>query len=740
MKKEIYDIGGMHCAACSAAVERVTRKLDGVVSSQVNLATNRMNIEYDETLCSPEKIIAKVERAGFTAALHEEKKKKENRETDERKALKSEKISLIVSICFAFLLLTVSMGQMLIPNFPMPDIFSMETHPVNFAILQMLLCIPVLFLGRRFFTSGFKSLCHLAPNMDTLVAVSSTASFVFSVVMTFLISDDAHRVHDLYFESSAVVVALVSVGKYMEARSKEKTKDAIKKLMKLAPDTALVVENGKQRTVRTSEVRTGDTLLIRAGASVPLDGVVTDGTGSVNEAMITGESLPVEKTEGSEVIGGSVCADGLLYVRVTRTGEDTTLSKIIRFVEDAQGKKAPISKAADKVAGVFVPVVIAVAVIAAAVWLICGAQIPFALRIFTTVLVIACPCAMGLATPTAIIVGTGLGASKGILIRSGEALEITHKTDVVIFDKTGTLTAGEPKVTDMIADDETALLTAVSSLEALSVHPLAQAVCACAGEKGIFPVTVSGFENITGKGLKGVLESGETVLVGNLRLMQDNDIAVPDEGKELSAQGKTLIFAARNGQFIGMLALADTIKADAAQAVAGLKKMGITTVLLTGDNENAARYIGAQAGIEDIVSDVLPTDKAAVVKSWQDKGKSVMMVGDGINDAPALAQADIGCAIGTGSDIAIDCADVVLMKEELSDVSRAVKLSRLTIRNIRQNLFWAFCYNTLGIPVAAGVLYPAFGILLSPMIGALAMSLSSLFVVTNALRLKGKKL
>ena len=733
MKNEVYDIGGMHCAACSAAVERVTRRLEGVTKSEVNLATNRMNIEYDEALCSPEKIIAKIEKAGFTASLHAEKKQPER---DEKKdgAL----AALIASIVLSFLITAFSMTQMYLPALKVPDIVSMSTHPVNFALVQMLLCIPVLFLGRHFFVSGYKSLFHLNPNMDTLVAISSTASFVYSTVMTFLMTDRPDFVHELYFESSAMVVALVGVGKYLEARNKEKTRSAIDALMKLTPDTAVLIEGEKQRTVRTSELKTGDTVLVKAGVRVPMDGVVTDGTGSVNEAMLTGESMPVEKSAGSEVIGGSVSVSGALYIRITRTGEDTTLSKIIKFVEDAQGKKAPISKTADKVAGVFVPVVMGIALIASAVWLIFGAKLSFALKIFTTVLVIACPCAMGLATPTAIIVATGLGASKGILVRSGEALETTHKTQVVIFDKTGTLTVGEPRVTSVSSENENETLRVAAMLESLSEHPISKAICSAAQEKNLIcNELVRDFESVAGKGLKGTDGEGRTILAGSARMMEDNGVAFTDEFR---GEGRTSVFVARDGKLLGQIALSDEIKPDAAQAVSELKKMGILPVLLTGDNEQTAKAIASQAGIEEYVALVMPEQKAQVIKRWQDSGKCVMMVGDGINDSPALTQADVGCAIGSGSDIAIDCAEVVLMKDTLSDVPRSIKLSRLTIRNIKQNLFWAFCYNTLGIPIAAGVLYPAFGILLSPMIGALAMSLSSLFVVTNALRLRRKKL
>ena len=744
MKQETYDIGGMHCAACASAVERVTKKLPGVAQSDVNLPMNRLTIEYDEALCTPADIVAKVERAGFTAALHAPESEGKVEPQAKRAGDGESKAALIASVCFAGALLLFSMGHMLFPSLPMPALLSPATHPVNFALVQLLLAAPVLALGRRFFIGGFRALFHGNPNMDTLVALSATASFLYSLAMTFSLTDTPGNVHDLYYESAAVVVALVSVGKYLEANSKEKTKDAITKLMRLAPDTALLVDDDSRREVPLSAVKVDDIVLVRPGARVPLDGVVVDGSGSVNEAMLTGESLPVEKTRGSEVIGGSVSVDGALFVRVSRIGGDATLAKIIRFVEEAQGKKAPISRAADKVAGVFVPVVMAVALVAAAAWLIAGEPFSFALRIFTSVLVIACPCAMGLATPTAIIVGTGLGAAHGILIRGGEALEITHKASVAVFDKTGTVTEGKPVVTDLSAADERALLYAAAMLERLSHHPIAKAVCEAAAARGALPEEpVTRFQNLGGRGLTGFDGAGNRLLAGNAALLRENGVltsALDAAAARYQSEGKSVVYVASAGKALGVLAVMDAVKADARETMAALKGLGIRTVLLTGDNRAAAEYIGAAVGADEIVSEVLPTEKAAVIQRFQAAGETVLMVGDGINDAPALVQADVGCAVGSGSDIAIDAADIVLMKPALTDVCRAVRLSRYTIRNIRQNLFWAFCYNTLGIPIAAGALYPALHLLLSPMLGGLAMSLSSLFVVTNALRLKGKKL
>lgn len=746
MKNETYDIGGMHCAACSSAVERVTKKLNGVKESNVNLPMNRLTISYNNNLCSSEKIIAKIEKAGFTASLHSEEtslKDKHKNISLKDNNFKNEKISLIVSICFASSLLFVSMGQMLFPTMPIPEIFSIETHPVNFAILQILLSIPVLFLGKQFFLSGFKSLFHGNPNMDTLVAISSAASFIYSLIMTFLISDYPHSVHNLYFESSAVVIALVSVGKYLETLNKEKTKSSISKLMSLTPETTILIEGEKQTEIPIKKIKVDDIILVKTGSSIPLDGIVIDGNGAVNEAMLTGESIPIEKTKGTEVIGGSLCTEGILYIKVTKIGNDTTLSKIIKFVEDAQGKKAPISRIADKVAGIFVPIVICVAIVASIIWLVVGKDFSFALKIFTTILVIACPCAMGLATPTAIIVGTGLGAANGILIRSGEALETTHKVNVAIFDKTGTITNGKPSVTDIFCKNENELLKVAYSLEQLSNHPLSNTISNYAKEKNIKTEEITDFKNLSGKGLTGKIHTDKKVFIGNEILFNENNISIESykqQSEKLKEQGKTIVFIGIDNKTLGLIALSDTIKKDSAQAILVLKKMGIKTVLLTGDNKLAANYIGKIAGVDEVVAEVLPTQKAETVKKYQKEKNVVMMIGDGINDAPSLTQADIGCAIGNGSDIAIESADIVLMKSTLMDVCKSIHLSKLTIKNIKQNLFWAFCYNVLGIPIAAGVLYPAFNMLLSPMIGGLAMSLSSLFVITNALRLKTKKL
>lgn len=744
MREEKYDITGMHCAACSASVERVTRRLPGVSRSDVNLTTGVMSIEYDEAQVTPELIVKKVEKAGFGCRLKTPEKAAVPKEEVDQAALelKEKKRNLAGAVVVTLVLLYVSMGQMLpfgLPPLPVPDIMDMHTHPVNFAVTQLLLTIPALWFGRSYLISGFKALFHRNPNMDSLVAIGSSCSFLYSLVMTYLLSDQPHLVHNLYYESAAVVLTLISVGKFLESRNVQKTKGAISRLMDLRPDVAILADTGAE--VPTASLKPGDVILVKPGAKIAADGNVVKGESSVNEAMLTGESLPVEKTVGNAVIGGSINQDGVLYVSVTRTGEDSTLSKIIRFVEDAQGKKAPISRVADKVAGVFVPVVMAIAVLAATVWLLAGYDFAFALRIFTSVLVIACPCALGLATPTAIMVGTGLGASNGILIRSGEALEVTHKTQTVVLDKTGTVTEGRPAVTEVLPAAGTPadiLLETAAAVEAVSQHPLAKAIVEHAQSRGMEKLPEpEKFENLSGRGLRAVL-GGAQVLAGNRRLLEEAGVdisALSADADRLSAQGQTPMYFARNGKALGLISVADQVKPTSAAAIAALKEQGIRTVLLTGDNRAAAEHIAAQVGVDQVIAEVLPEDKAAVVQNLQKEGGTVMMVGDGINDAPALTQADIGCAIGGGSDIAIESAEVILMRGDLQDVARAIRLSRLTIRNIKQNLFWAFCYNTVGIPLAAGALYLSRGLLLSPMFAGAAMSLSSICVVSNALRL-----
>lgn len=743
MKKETYKVEGMTCASCASSVERVTKKLDGVSLSQVNLATNKLTITYDEKKVTPEMIMEKVDKAGFGIALENEKKTIKPKDNEDK--LDSERKSLIIAIVFTALLLYVSMGQMLKSPLPLPAFMSMAKSPTNFALTQLLLTIPILFLGKKFFISGYKALFHLSPNMDTLVAIGVTTSFLYSLVMTYIIPYNNHFAHQLYYESAAVIITLIMLGKYLEANSKRKTQSAIKKLMELSPDTAIVIkEDGTQAEIATQKVQLGDTLLIKPGALVPLDGVVISGESGVDEAMITGESIPVEKTVGDNVIGGSVNYNGVLYVKVNKIGEDTVLAKIIKFVEDAQGKKAPISKIADKVSGYFVPIVIGIAIISFLAWLIAGYGIYFSLNIFTAVLVIACPCALGLATPTAIMVGTGLGATKGILIRSGEALEITHKIDTVILDKTGTVTEGKPKVVTIISAlfDKTELLKIAASAESVSEHPLAKAIVEKAQEEGIELYRLTNFISLTGQGISAKLGDGRDIIVGNSRLIESKDIELSFEKEvaELSNIGQTPVFVVVDDVIQGVIGIADKVKENSIEAIQKLKNANIKVYLMTGDNKKTADHIAKTVGIGEVFAEVMPEDKAEYVEKLQSEGRTVMMVGDGINDAPALMQADIGVAIGSGSDIAIESADVVLMKSDLTDVYRSIKLSKYTIRNIKQNLFWAFCYNVIGIPIAAGALYLITGTLLSPMIAAFAMSLSSVFVVGNALRLRTKKL
>lgn len=774
MVTQQYRIDGMSCAACSSAVERVTGRLEGVQSSNVNLTTNRMVISYDESLVNPDLICQKVSKAGFSASLivqEEQSKKKEEEEWQEQEdQLHAVKSRVIAAICFAVSLLCLSMGHMLPFKLPLPSVLSAELHPMNFALAQLILTVPVLICGRKFYLVGLRSLFKGNPNMDSLVAVGTGSAFIYSLVMTLGIPADPMKAHQLYYESAAVVVTLVMLGKFMESRSKGKTSQAIRKLMELAPDTAVLYEDGAGREVETALVKAGQHILVKPGARIPLDGVIIKGSSSVDESMLTGESIPAEKQEGDLVIGGSMNYNGAMEVEVTHVGSDTTLSKIIRMIEDAQGKKAPISKLADQVAGYFVPVVMGIAVAAALLWWIAGGkELSFVLTIFVAVLVIACPCALGLATPTAIMVGTGVGAGQGILIKSGEALEICHKVDAVILDKTGTITQGKPKVTDVNVISEEAvkggfdkesssggmegregpqvqrerLLFLAASCEQMSEHPLGQAIVRAAEEEQLKLVMPETFKSVTGAGIITTL-NGREVAVGNRRLLDDLKIVRSEktekEALEYAGMGKTPMYVVIDTVLAGIICVADTMKETSAEAVEKIKSLGVQVYMVTGDHEKTARHIGEQAHVDHVVAEVLPQDKAEVVKRLQKEGKTVMMVGDGINDAPALVQADVGCAIGSGSDIALESGDIVLMKSDLMDVYRAIRLSKATIRNIKQNLFWAFFYNSLGIPVAAGVLYLLGGPLLSPMLGGFAMSVSSVCVVGNALRLRKLKL
>ena len=723
MLKETYDIGGMHCAACAAAIERVTKKLDGVRSSNVNLVMNRLIIEYDETKVSDEKIIQKIEKAGFTAT-HHLGADAPMPPAQPRAGLRRRIILLLLAFVDFLLAMSPTFG-LNIPTLPL-------------ILSEWVITSVALILGKSFFTNGYRALFHANPNMDTLVALSASASYIYSCTIMVCQSFGMALSHPLYFESAAMVIALVSLGKYLETRSSDKTKDALTGLRALAPDTALRIKNGETQHIKVSEIQIGDHIKIQTGMSAPIDGTVIEGTGFMNESMMTGESRPVCKSVGDTVLGATIALDGALIIRAEKVGSDTVFAKIIKFVEDAQGQKAPIARYVDKISRIFVPAVLSIATIAAAAWLFSGSTLAFALNIFTSVLIIACPCALGLATPTAIIVGTGLAATHGILIRSGAALENTHHIQTVVFDKTGTLTQGNPDVTDILADDVQQCLQYAASLEANISHPIAHAITQYAEKQHIMPTPIADFHAIKGKGVSASTPSGNRMLLGNAQLMAEHNIDISKHSHELDklrAAAKTPVCLAVDQTMIGVIAIADPIKSDASNAIATLHQLGIQTVMLTGDDPVTAKAIADQIGIQKVHADVLPTQKAEIIQSIQQKHK-VMMVGDGINDAPALTQADIGCAIGNGSDIAIDSAQIILLNQNLTDVPWAIRLSRKTMTKIKQNLFWAFIYNTLSIPVAAGLLYPAFGILLVPMICAAAMCMSSLFVVTNALSLK----
>ncbi|MBO5729937.1 MAG: copper-translocating P-type ATPase [Treponema sp.] len=782
MKEETYIITGMSCAACSSAVERVTRKLEGVEESNVNLATGRMTIRYDQEKVNPRQIMSKVERAGFGCQpyIQEQRVPQQKKSTDkfqdpqhaaphgkehssspnsqnvkpsdtQDKELQEKKHRLLGAWGFTLALMYVSMGSMLPTPLPLPELVQGASHPSNFALLQLLLTIPVLFYGRFFYSNGFSALFHGNPNMNSLVAVGSLVSFIYSLAITFLVADNPHQLHHLYYESATMVLTFVMTGKYLEEKSKKKTGSAITALMELTPPTAFLLKNGTTVEVPAEQLVVGDLILVKPGSRIPADGEVVQGAGGVDESMLTGESLPVEKSLGSTVTGGSMNLNGVLQIRVSRVGKDSTLAKIVAFMEEAQGKKAPIAKIADRVSGIFVPVVMAIAAVAAVVWFIAGKDVAFVLQIFTSVLVIACPCALGLATPAAIMVGTGLGATHGILVRSGEALEVAGKTTAVVLDKTGTVTQGKPQVTQVVVAegvDKDYLLSLVAAVESQAQHPLAQAILA-AESSCTQKFSIVSFETIPGKGVTATLQQGATVLVGSLRLMEESGCPLPQSlaqaSQELPEQGNTLVYAALQegnapAKILGLIAIADRIRETSFEAIQQLKSLGIKTILLTGDNKGAAQAIGNQVQVDQVIAQVLPQEKAQVVAALQKEGFQVMMVGDGINDAPALVQADSGVAMGGGSDIALEAGDVILMGSSLLDVAKTIRLSKLTITNIRQNLFWAFLYNTIGIPVAAGLLYPITGHLMSPMLAALAMSLSSVCVVSNALRLRTKKL
>ena len=738
-----FNVTGMSCAACSARIEKAVGGIDGVTACSVSLLTNSMGVEGT---ASDADIIAAVEKAGYGASV---KDGKSRNEADEKNALTDKetpalKKRLITSVAFLLVLMYFSMGHMMW-NFPLPSF--MNGNHLAMGLVQLLLCIVIIFINRKFFTSGFKALVNRAPNMDTLVALGSSAAFVYSLIVLFMMTDsvmrgDSARTTELMdkfnFESAAMILTLITVGKTLEAHSKGKTTDALKRLIELAPDTANVIRNGAEITVPAAELKIGDIFAVRPGEKIPVDGVVIEGSSAVNEAALTGESVPVDKAEGDSVCSAAVNQSGYIKCRATRVGEDTTLSQIIKTVSDAAATKAPIAKTADKVSGVFVPVVISIAAVTAAVWFFISRDIGYALERGISVLVISCPCALGLATPVAVMVGNGVGAKNGILFKTAASLEETGRIQIVALDKTGTVTNGTPAVTDIIPSDgktEEELLKFAGSLEAKSEHPLAKAVTDFCMQKNVPLSETEYFTALPGAGLTAKL-NGKAVFGGNQKLVSEKikiSKKMLEKADRLAEDGKTPLFFASSDEFYGIIAVADVIKEDSAAAVKQLENMGIRVVMLTGDNKRTARAIGRQVGITDVISDVKPDGKEAVVREFQKFGK-VAMVGDGINDAPALTRADIGIAIGAGSDIAIDAADVVLMKSSLSDVPAAIRLSRVTLTNIHENLFWAFIYNTIGIPLAAGVLIPL-GLTLQPMFGAAAMSLSSFCVCMNALRL-----
>ena len=741
-----YKVTGMTCSACSSRVEKCVEKLDGVNNVSVNLLTNSMQVDFDENKLTEEKIANSVIQAGYGMEIPTGKaEKKEGKEDVVEKNIESMKKRTIWSFIFLIPLMYVAMGHMI--GLPQPSFLTGDANAVSFALTQLLLCIPVLYINRAYFERGFRSLIHGAPNMDTLISVGSGASLIYGIFAIYRMGDGlgtqnmelVHRyLHDLYFESAVMILALINIGKYLEARSKGKTSEAIQKLIDLAPKTAMVERNGQVVEIAAEDVLIGDVLQVKPGSSIPADGIVVEGMTSVDEAAITGESMPVEKKEGDTVTAATLNKTGFIRMRAVKVGQDTTFSQIIRLVEEASSSKAPIARMADKIAGIFVPTVMGIALLTGIVWLLMGAEFEFALSCAIAVLVISCPCALGLATPVAIMVGTGKGAENGILIKSGEALEITHNVQSVVLDKTGTITEGKPVVTDIISFGmaENEILKIGAALEKKSEHPLAEAVLLKA--KGMELPNAENFAAIPGKGIMAKIQ-GNVYYAGNQKLIKEQGISCEkalSSMEKLSEEGKTPLILADEKQVLGVIGVADVVKPTSAKAIQELKKLGIQVIMLTGDNVRTAKAIQKQLDIDTVIAEVLPQDKEREISRLQEEGKTVAMVGDGLNDAPALARADVGIAIGAGTDVAIESADIVLMKNDLQDVATAIELSKAVIRNIKENLFWAFFYNVCGIPLAAGVLYPVFGLKLSPMFGAAAMSLSSLFVVSNALRLR----
>jgi len=734
-----FRIEGMTCAACAKAIEKATRKLDGVIDSNVNLATEKLTITYEPSKVRFPDIRKAVEKAGYRV-FEEEQAADADKELKENEA-RSLWRKFLFSAIFTVPLLYVAMGHMI--GLPLPEMIDPMMNPKNFAMLQLLLVLPVVVMGSRFYIVGFRTLAKRSPNMDSLIAIGTSAAFLYGLFAVYKIfTGDAGYAHDMYFESAGVILTLVTLGKYFESVSKGKSSEAIKKLMGLSPKTARIIVSGEEKEISLEEVEVGDMIVVRPGEKLPVDGQVAIGTTSVDESMLTGESIPVEKNPGDMVIGASINKNGNITYKATKVGKDTTLAQIIRLVEEAQGSKAPIAKLADTIAGYFVPVVIALALISGIAWYLGGETALFGLTIFISVMVIACPCALGLATPTAIMVGTGKGAEYGVLIKSGTALETAHKIQTAVLDKTGTITEGKPVVTDILTFHgfgEEYLLQAAASAEKGSEHPLGEAIVKAAQDRKLELKPVSGFKAIPGRGIEVSID-GKAIIMGNKKLMDERAVNVDEKwelSQKLAGEGKTPMYISAEGSLAGIIAVADTVKENSRKAVAGLKEMGIEVVMISGDNKRTADAIARQVGIDRVLADVLPENKAEEIKKLQAEGKKVAMVGDGINDAPALAQADVGIAIGSGTDVAIESADIVLMRGDLMDVLTAIDLSKKTIRNIKQNLFWAFGYNVVGIPVAMGLLHLFGGPLLNPMIAGAAMSFSSVSVVTNALRLKG---
>lgn len=735
-----FIVSGMTCASCSQTVEKAVNQLAGVEKAQVNLATEKLNVAFNQQVLTEADIIKTVQEAGYDAKVASGALEREDTKVKKQAEMTRMWQRFFYSAIFTVPLLYVSMGHMV--GLPLPSIIDPMMNPVIFSFLQLILTIPVMVLGWPFFHVGFKTLVKRHPNMDSLVALGTSAAFIYSLGATVAVAlGESHYAMDLYYESAAVILTLITLGKYLEARSKGKTSEAIEKLMGLQPKTARVTSDGEEMEIPIESVRVGDTIIVKPGEKLPVDGIVTEGKTSIDEAMLTGESIPVEKTAGDSVIGASMNKNGTIQYEATKVGEDTVLSQIIKLVEDAQGSKAPIAKLADIISGYFVPIVIVISILSGLSWFIAGETGLFSLTIAISVLVIACPCALGLATPTAIMVGTGKGAENGVLIKSGVALETTHKLDTLVFDKTGTITEGKPVVTDILTVNSTAeeeLLQLTASSEKGSEHPLGEAIVRAAEDRQLTFLTVDQFEAIPGRGID-VSINQRTLLAGNKKLMTERGIsltAVEEASDRLAGEGKTPMYIAIDGEMAGIIAVADTVKQHSKQAIEKLHQMGIEVVMITGDNSRTAEAIAKSVGIDRVLSEVLPEDKANEVKKLQAEGKKVGMVGDGINDAPALAQSDIGLAIGSGTDVAMESADIVLMRSDLMDVPTALELSHATIRNIKQNLFWAFAYNVIGIPIAMGLLHIFGGPLLNPMLAGAAMSFSSVSVLVNALRLK----